>query len=98
MAVKKRFAAGVLAAVLAVGGGIAVATPAQAYEMVQQQIVIKRSGYTSKTSCQYYQTQIARQYTAAGWKGIGGENCLYGGTTQKWGFSLVFVKWVPKAS
>ena len=97
MIIKNRLAAAALAACLTVGGGIAVAAPAQAYEMVKQQIIIKKSGYSTKTYCEYKASMTDRQYTAAGWTGIGGEDCLYS-STQKWGFSLVFIKWVPKAS
>lgn len=98
MVKKNRVASAVLAACLALGGGVAVAAPAQAATMVQQDIVIRKSGYSSQSYCQYILRMTLRQYLAAGWQHTGGDPCLYSGSTKKWGFALVFTKSLPLPS
>ena len=98
MIIKNRLAAAALAACLTVGGGIAVAAPAQAYEMVKQSFRVDKYGYSSKALCDYGKKMTAQSITASGGYLYAGDNCNYFGSTKKYGFSLTYWKWVPKPS
>lgn len=95
---KNRLAAGLLAACIAVGGGVAVAAPAQAYGLVQKSFRIDKSGYSSKALCDYGMKVTAQSITASGGRVYAGDNCNYFNSTKKFGFSLTYWKMVPKPS
>ena len=98
MTVKNRVLAGILAACLASGAGIAAAAPAQAVTMGYKSFTITKSGYTTSTACLAAQRSTAWSIQNSGGIIYAGDACGYWGASAKWGFSTTYKKLVPIAS
>lgn len=98
MTAKHRLAALALAASVVTGTGLASATSAQGATMVKKSFTVVKSGYPTLYSCMSGESATASWIRSIGGTGYAGDSCGWWGSTRKYGFSITYWRWVPKAS